>query len=98
MDLADWREQINQVDRRILGLLNERAGHVLRLAPLKRQGGIPIHEPSREVQVLENITKENQGPLSDEAVCRIFEAVMSEMKAVQAEQKEAEHAGDDSIR
>lgn len=98
MDLADWREQINQVDRRILSLLNERAGHVLRLAPLKRQEGIPIHEPSREVQVLENITKKNRGPLSDEAVCRIFEAVMSEMKAVQAEQKKSEHAGEDSIR
>ena len=89
MDLVDWREKINQVDRRIISLLNERVNYVLELAPLKRQAGIPVHEPGREIQVLENIKIENQGPLSNEAICHIFETVMAEMKAVQVEQKEA---------
>ena len=91
MDLADWRERINQVDRRILALLNERVAYVLNLAPLKRREGIPIHEPGRERQVLETLKTENQGPLSDDAVCRIFEAVMSEMRAVQTDQQAADH-------
>lgn len=89
MDLVDWREKINQVDRSILSLLNERVSYVLALAPLKRQEGIPIYEPEREIQVLENIKTENQGPLSNEAICHIFETVMAEMKAVQVEQNEA---------
>ena len=91
MDLADWRKRINQVDRRILALLNERVGYVLNLAPLKRRQGIPIHEPDRERQVLETLKTENQGPLSDDAACRIFEAVMSEMRAVQTDQQGADH-------
>ena len=89
MDLAGWRERINQVDRRILALLNERVGYVLSLAPLKHKQGIPIHEPGRERQVLDTLKNENQGPLSDDAICRIFEAVMTEMRAVQSEPKAA---------
>ena len=83
MDVSDWRERINKADRRILDLLNERVGYVLRLAPLKRQGNIPVHEPRREEEVLSKLREQNDGPLSDEAVCRIFEAVMKEMQAVQ---------------
>ena len=94
MDLVDWRERINQVDRRILDLLSERVGYVLNLAPLKRQEGIPIHEPRREAQVLDNIKAQNRGPLNNEAVCRIFKAVMTEMRAVQAEQNKIENDGD----
>ncbi len=89
MDLADWRERITQVDRRILALLNERVGYVLGLVPLKRKQGIPVHEPGRERQVLDTLKHENQGPLSDDAICRIFEAVMMEMRAIQSELKEA---------
>ena len=85
MDVSDWRKRINDVDRRILDLLNERVGYVLRLAPLKRQSKIPVHEPRREEEVLSKLREQNDGPLSDEAVCRIFEAVMREMRAVQTE-------------
>ena len=97
MDLADWRERINRVDRRILALLNERVGHVLSLAPLKRQQGVPVHEPGRENQVLENLKNQNQGPLSNDAISRIFEAVMREMRAVQAEQEAAKIPDDASL-
>ena len=83
MDVSDWRKRINEVDRRILDLLNERVGYVLRLAPLKRQSSIPVHEPRREEEVISKLREQNDGPLSDEAVCRIFEAVMKEMRAVQ---------------
>ena len=88
MDVSDWRKRINEVDRRILDLLNERVGYVLRLAPLKRQGNIPVHEPRREEEVLSKLRERNGGPLSDEAVCRVFEAVMKEMRAVQMDKEQ----------
>ena len=88
MDVSDWRKRINEVDRRILDLLNERVGYVLRLAPLKRQGNIPVHEPRREEEVLSKLREQNGGPLSDEAVCRVFEAVMKEMRAVQMDKEQ----------
>jgi chorismate mutase len=86
MDLSGWRKRIDQIDRKLLALLNERAECVLRLAPLKQQQAIPIEEPAREAAIRANLGLHNQGPLSDEAVWRIFDAIMGEMKAVQKEE------------
>jgi len=83
MDLSDWRTRIDDLDRKILALVNERARCVLELAPLKRQMHIPVHEPRREQAVLSNLRAHNTGPLSDEAVCQIFESIMQQMRAVQ---------------
>ena len=102
MDVSGWRRRINKVDRQILDLLNERVRCVLRLAPLKRRNNIPVHEPRREEEVLSKLREQNEGPLSDEALGHIFEAVMKEMRAVQmGKERQAEeiHPGDgDSSR
>jgi chorismate mutase-like protein len=83
MDLSDWRDKIDAVDRKILELLNERARCVLALAPLKKSAGIPIYEPRREQQIFENISAHNGGPLPAEAVRRIFERIIDEMRSLQ---------------
>lgn len=83
MDLSEWRTRIDELDRQILDLLNERARCVLALAPLKRRDAIPVHEPKREAEVLGNMQAHNRGPLSTEAVRRIFERIMEVMRAVQ---------------
>jgi chorismate mutase len=86
MDLAGWRKRIDQIDRKLLVLLNERAECVLQLAPLKRQQAIPIEEPEREAAIRSNLSHNNQGPLSHEAVCRIFDAIIGVMKGLQTEE------------
>jgi chorismate mutase len=83
MDLSDWRERIDELDRRLLELLNERARCVLALAPLKKRLGIPIYEPQREEQVFRNIVEHNGGPLPPDAVRRIFERIIDEMRSIQ---------------
>ena len=83
MELSDWRRKIDEVDEKVLALLNERAGYVLQLAPLKRLQQVPIYEPNREREVIDNMRRRNHGPLGDEAVRHIFEAIMAEMRAVQ---------------
>jgi chorismate mutase-like protein len=83
MDLSDWRDKIDALDRKLLELLNERARCVLALAPLKKQRGLPIYEPKREEEVFGNITAHNGGPLSPEAVRRIFERIIDEMRSLQ---------------
>jgi chorismate mutase len=84
MDVSDWRARIDEVDRKILALLNERAGYVLELAPLKREAAIPIEEPKREAAIRENLSHNNRGPLTDQAIYHVFDVIMGEMKAVQA--------------
>ncbi len=83
MDLSDWRDKIDSLDRQLLELLNERARCVLALAPLKRERNLPIYEPKREEEVFRNISAHNGGPLSPEAVRRIFERIIDEMRSIQ---------------
>ena len=83
MDLSDWRNRIDVVDRKLLELLNERARCVLALVPLKKRARIPIYEPKREEQVFENIAAHNGGPLPADAVRRIFERIIDEMRSIQ---------------
>ncbi|MCY4587344.1 MAG: chorismate mutase [Bryobacterales bacterium] len=87
MEVSDWRERIDTIDRRLLELLNERVECVLRLSPLKRQAGLPVFSPEREKAVIEELKKLNKGELSDEAVERIFELIMAEMRFLQERER-----------
>ena len=81
--LADCRDRIDVVDRRILMLLNERTRVVEEIGRIKREVHMPIYEPKREDEVYENVTQNNPGPLTAEAVKRVFERIIDEMRVVQ---------------
>jgi chorismate mutase len=71
------------VDRRIVALLNERTRIVEQIGRIKGQMQMPIYEPKREDQVFANVMESNPGPLASEAVKRIFERIIDEMRVVQ---------------
>jgi chorismate mutase len=81
--LADCRGQIDQIDLNLLALLNERTQVVERIGEIKRSVDLPIYEPKREVAVLNNVLDNNPGPLPPDAVKRIFERVIDEMRSIQ---------------
>ena len=81
--LDEYRVLIDDVDRRLVGLLNERTRVVENIGRVKREAQLPIYEPKREDQVFANITGANQGPLTPEAVRRIFERIIDEMRGIQ---------------
>jgi chorismate mutase-like protein len=81
--LDDCRQRIDELDLRILELLNERTRAVEQIGKAKRVLAMPIYEPRREDEVYANITNHNGGPLPSEAVKRIFERVIDEMRNVQ---------------
>ena len=83
MDIADWRKKIDEIDRSLVKLLNERAGCVVEIGRIKRQDGLPIHEPSREQEVVRQALEANQGPLASEAIQGIFERIVAEGRALQ---------------
>ncbi|MCS6953567.1 MAG: chorismate mutase [Bryobacterales bacterium] len=82
-ELDNWRQQIDVLDRRILALLNERTRIVEEIGRIKRRLNLPIYEPRREDEVYQNVTRHNHGPLSSEAVRRVFERIIDEMRTVQ---------------
>ena len=88
--LADCRARIDVVDRRLVAILNERTRIVEQIGRIKREMEMPIYEPKREDEVFANATTSNPGPLPSEAVRRIFERIMDEMRVVQKKKMEKE--------
>lgn len=88
--LADCRSRIDVVDRRIVALLNERTRIVEEIGAIKRKMQLPIYEPKREDEVFANAMASNAGPLSNEAVKRVFERIVDEMRVVQKTRMEKE--------
>jgi chorismate mutase len=76
------------VDLKLLQLLNERTAIVQEVGRIKKQAAMPIYEPRREDQVFENVKSNNPGPLPDDAVRRIFERIIDEMRKVQKDRIE----------
>jgi chorismate mutase len=86
MDIADWRKKIDELDRKLVALLSERARAAKEIGRLKRDTSMPIYEPDRERIVLANVQAENHGPLPDRDLARIFERVMDVMRNIQKEE------------
>ena len=82
-DLRVCRESIDRIDVEILALINRRTSVVERIGLIKQQFAMAIYEPKREEQVFLNITSNNKGPLPDDAVKRVFERIIDEMRTVQ---------------
>jgi chorismate mutase/prephenate dehydratase len=74
------REQIDQVDARILESLNERARLARAIGTLKVG---QAYRPEREAQVLRRVKEANTGPLSGETVALLFREIMSACLALE---------------
>jgi chorismate mutase len=72
-----------------VALLNERTQVVEEIGRVKRASDLPIYEPKREEQVFANVTRSNQGPMSGDALRRIFERIIDEMRKIQRVRMEA---------
>ncbi len=75
--LAPLRARIDELDKQIIQLLNERAKVVVDIGQIKRDGASPVYAPDREQRVLEQVRQYNQGPLPDSCVEAIWRELMS---------------------
>jgi chorismate mutase-like protein len=87
--LEECRILIDGVDRRIVDLLNERTRVVEEIGRVKREARLPIYEPKREDQVFANVIGANGGPITREAIRRVFERIIDEMRTIQRLRMEA---------
>ena len=86
MDIAEWRKKIDELDRRLVALLNERAHCAHEIGKLKRNSSLPIYEPDREKIIYDNITRNNSGPLSDIQLRQVYERLIDVMRQIQREE------------
>ncbi|MGQ9861078.1 MAG: prephenate dehydratase [Thiobacillaceae bacterium] len=78
--LDGLRRQIDDLDDRILALLNERARLAQAIGHLKNGN---VYRPEREAQVVRRLQAANAGPLPTEAVERLFREIMSACRALE---------------
>ena len=83
MDISDWRKKIDDVDRKLAALLNERAAAAVEIGRLKRNTSSPIYEPNRELAVIANVQRSNTGPLSERDLAHIYERIIDVMRSIQ---------------
>jgi chorismate mutase/prephenate dehydratase len=78
MTLDELRKNIDEIDAKLVALINERARLVVEVGQLKRETGqAPVYSPEREREVLERVVAANQGPLSDGVLIAIWKELMS---------------------
>ncbi len=83
MDISDWRKRVDELDRKLAALLNERAAAVVEIGRLKRNTSLPIYEPERERDVIANVQRSSTGPLTARDLGQIYERIMDVMRSIQ---------------
>jgi len=77
MRLTNLRRKIDNIDKRIISLLNKRASVAKKVGRLKSHAGKTVYVPDREAEIYKNILKESKGPLSHSALKAIYREIMS---------------------
>jgi chorismate mutase len=82
-ELEVWRNKIDEIDLQLVRLLNNRATCATELGKIKLNLGLDAYSPEREEEVMKNVTGNNPGPLSSQALRRLFERIIDESRSVE---------------
>ena len=90
-DIGDYRKAIDRLDDDILRLLNERSQNVMEIGKLKKQAntGAHLHTPRREAEIIDRLTRQNQGPFPNDAIRSVYREIMSASLSLEGPQKVA---------
>jgi chorismate mutase/prephenate dehydratase len=99
-ELRRLRQRINALDRRIVGLLNERTELGREVGRAKAAlGRRAVRDGDREREVLLRVTMANQGPLPQTDLLALYRRLMAATRALEAHDRERARAetGDDDV-
>lgn len=80
-----WRKKIDTLNRKILGLLNQRVKAACRIGAIKKKSGRAIADPARERAIIKGLLSANPGPADARAVKSIFSAIIRETRRLEKE-------------
>ena len=82
-DLNSYREQINQVDDKIISLLTRRQEIATAVGQIKKEKGLEIFDPGREEEIMRRLAENSRQGLSKEAIRHIYSEIISASRSVQ---------------
>jgi chorismate mutase len=74
--IDELRSEIDDIDCRIVGLLNERAKLSLAIRGLKPQAQMALYDPKREEEIFAKLAACNEGPLFGDNLREIYSAIL----------------------
>ena len=83
VDISALRLAINEIDEKIMDLINRRLLLAQQIGAVKKQGGIQITDRKREKEIIERLLQKNDGPLGDDGLRHIFAAIIAQGRNVQ---------------
>ncbi|MBI3996859.1 MAG: chorismate mutase [Candidatus Omnitrophica bacterium] len=78
--LSSVRRTIDRLDLALLRLINQRARFALEIGRIKKRRKWPVFDPTREAFVLRHVQLANRGPLSNHAVRKIFQTILTQCR------------------
>ncbi|MDO4289930.1 MAG: chorismate mutase [Eggerthellaceae bacterium] len=80
MEIEERRGRIDEIDRQLVALLNERAGESLAIRALKPYANMVLYDPAREDAIFERVASYSDGTLYDQGLREIYETLLKVMK------------------
>lgn len=82
-DIAGWRRKIDDIDEKLVVLINERAALALEIGKVKKARGLEVYHPEREREVMSRLRSLNDGPLGPDAIEKIFGVLIHECRSLE---------------
>lgn len=89
MTLDELRKRINDIDQKLVTLLNERTKTAVDIGKIKESQGLEPYDPGREKKVLDRVEQLSKGPLDGAALRAIYREIMSSALAIEKQVKVA---------
>jgi chorismate mutase len=82
-NIGALRQAIDEIDEKIMELINQRLSLAKQVGDFKKQGGIQITDSDREKEIMKRLLEKNNGPMRDNGLRNIFGAIIAEGRNVQ---------------
>jgi chorismate mutase len=86
--INELRSRVDEVDRELIHILNERACIVQEIMAIKGEAGKPLFDPRREEEILRRVAEENEGPIYDTSMREIFELILHRIRDLEVQRGE----------
>ena len=88
-DIEKLRRRIDEIDDRILELINQRLRIAGEIGDIKNRSGRVVVDSRREHQIYQRLSSHNEGPLKENALHHIFRAIIAAGRGIQSPGNEA---------
>ncbi|MBI5417527.1 prephenate dehydratase [Candidatus Poribacteria bacterium] len=83
MDISVLRKKVDEIDNKIIDLLNDRSNLAIDIGKIKREKSMEYYVPAREQAIFEKIQKLNKGNFPEASLKSIYREIMSATRAIQ---------------